>query len=355
MRSFKLIIISIFLLGNPLCLKADAILGQFMPYYFFENLSYIETTQDKLLSTTNAEKVFSFDYVLNEEIFASVLATQTEGQSFNHHINVYRRSQGYALVDIETVDIEEYTFLLSKYLDTNEEDSYVVAFSMEYVNGELDLHSHWSPNQINTIHTLYNYEIVFSDRDDAIFFIPLMIKKIKESTDLNMVSEDLVCPKLYVSRYDYLDDKLQFTIHNELGNEWIDVVAEDLNFDVLLEEDIKCEVSFPWDKDKGVIMEIHNTADYQDDLLYISENRLTTFTIDHEDFDFEIFPNPSTDYINVKANGCIQLVDHNGHTIYSIADVQGQIRLDLSNLASGPYYLIFTNNSKKITKKVIVI
>jgi len=350
----KFFIILVFI-TSPLLTKADAILGQFMPYYFFDELTYIETTQEKLLNTTNAEEVFSFDYVLQDEIFASVYATQTQGETYNRHINVFRRSEGFALVEIETIDVEQYTFLLSKYMDINNEESYVLAFSLEFFNGQLELHSHWSPNQINTIHRLYNYEIVFYNREDVLLFLPLMINKIQDITDLNMVTDDFICPKLYVSEYEFINDELQLTMHNEIGEEWIVLNNEDVALEIQLDEELTCNVSIPWEGSLAAMIQIENVIDFQEDLLFVTVNNRTTSTIELEDFHFDIFPNPTTDYINIRANGSIQLVDIMGRIIYSIPIVHGEIQLDVSNLPRNQYFLLHTHKSQTETKEVIVM
>lgn len=355
MQSLQKFFIILIFITIPFLIKADPILTQFMPYYFFDNLSYIETTQEELLITTNADKVFSFDYVVEDEIFASVYATQTQGEAFDHHINVYRRSEGYQLIDVESINVEEYTFLISKYLDNDDKESYVLAFSLEFVNGDLDLHSHWSPNQINTVHRLYNYEIVFSDRDDLLLFIPLMLNKIKDIIDLNQIEENLICPKLYVSKYEYINNNLVFTIHNELGEEWIDITANNLDLEILIDGQLNCTILFPWEAERGTLMGINNSVDYQEDLLFVEAINITSGTIEQELFELEIYPNPTSDFINIKAKGSIQLVDIMGKTIYANPNVKGQVTIDVSALPKKQYFLINSRNSKIETKEVIVI
>lgn len=73
---------------------------------------------------------------------------------------------------------------------------------------------------------------------------------------------------------------------------------------------------------------------------------------------FKIYPNPITDYLtienNIFENYNLQLFKINGQEVYSVNNIiVNTYKLDASNWANGVYYILMTNKSERIVKKII--
>lgn len=73
--------------------------------------------------------------------------------------------------------------------------------------------------------------------------------------------------------------------------------------------------------------------------------------------DITIFPNPATDFINVKLNDLtisnVSLLNSNGETIKEIYLSQDLIRISLEDYSKGVYYLFYTSKGQEFIKKII--
>jgi hypothetical protein len=72
--------------------------------------------------------------------------------------------------------------------------------------------------------------------------------------------------------------------------------------------------------------------------------------------DINVFPNPTTDFVNVIASKKTTLsIYDTSQKLISQKSLEKQDKVDLSDLSSGTYLLVFSKNNKKIkTIKIIV-
>ncbi len=92
----------------------------------------------------------------------------------------------------------------------------------------------------------------------------------------------------------------------------------------------------------------HSTSD--DAVATSPVNKISVNTAENN---FKVYPNPTKDFINVHINGSAvtTLVDQSGKVI-SINQINGDGKINVSNLSAGTYYL--RNNATGVTQKVIV-
>ena len=92
-------------------------------------------------------------------------------------------------------------------------------------------------------------------------------------------------------------------------------------------------------------------------LIYKKDNLLSTNNIKKNENNIEIFPNPTSDEINIEYNPInvkiksINLIDENGKLIKSIKSDFEKLRLQ--NISQGTYFLNFITEKGVITKKII--
>jgi hypothetical protein len=108
----------------------------------------------------------------------------------------------------------------------------------------------------------------------------------------------------------------------------------------------------------------HNSDDDNlisiDDIL-VTENTDPTFSIDPaNNFDGQVYPNPASDFINVKFNieqyhnARVEMVNSNGQTIYTAPLTTMHQKIDVSNVAGGVYFVKIKADEGSMVEKVIV-
>lgn len=92
------------------------------------------------------------------------------------------------------------------------------------------------------------------------------------------------------------------------------------------------------------------------------ERSTSSSTISVEDFEnenrFNIYPNPTTDYVMIEANvsgeKTIQLTDINGSIVSTSVMSGSEIKLDLVGLAKGTYVLSIITENNRFNKQVVI-
>lgn len=118
-----------------------------------------------------------------------------------------------------------------------------------------------------------------------------------------------------------------------------------------------------YDNQKIYIAFLHNSTDDNllslDDIL-ITETTDPTFGIDEtSSFAGSVFPNPANAFVNVNYDLSkyhdvkVQMVDNQGHTIYS-AVATGNMQINTQNVAAGVYYVKVTANEGNMVSKVVI-
>jgi hypothetical protein len=90
--------------------------------------------------------------------------------------------------------------------------------------------------------------------------------------------------------------------------------------------------------------------------LYLQGNNNTLGQEDINMYSYDIFPNPTTDFINVKATEVIKsfkLTDIQGKVLFSNTHNQTDLKVDISNQSKGIYFLTMDFDKGSNTEKII--
>jgi hypothetical protein len=71
-----------------------------------------------------------------------------------------------------------------------------------------------------------------------------------------------------------------------------------------------------------------------------------------------IYPNPAGNYVKIRSSGAsieyVQLINMNGISMNVNIEYGGEVLIDVSNLASGAYYLLF-RRSDELLKRIVLV
>ncbi len=109
---------------------------------------------------------------------------------------------------------------------------------------------------------------------------------------------------------------------------------------------------------KGLIFSL-TSSDDMTPYYYCLDNLTYTDVVSVENTvkqNISVFPNPATDYINVKgiANSNIKINDITGKIVYSKNNSSEKEQINISHLKSGVYFITIENNDEFFSKKLIV-
>jgi Leucine-rich repeat (LRR) protein/phosphotransferase system HPr-like phosphotransfer protein len=88
----------------------------------------------------------------------------------------------------------------------------------------------------------------------------------------------------------------------------------------------------------------------------VKEDRPTNINSE-QDIDINIYPNPVSDIVNIKANEVIESIDIltvSGRIVYSKVVNSEQIRVNTNNIQSGVYIIRIRTENSTVTKKIII-
>ena len=82
----------------------------------------------------------------------------------------------------------------------------------------------------------------------------------------------------------------------------------------------------------------------------------STRSINNGDIKINIYPNPASDFLILECaeNEVISIYDLTGNVVLQTKSTNNLIRLDVSNLIEGIYYVVINKNNKLISKKILI-
>jgi len=85
-------------------------------------------------------------------------------------------------------------------------------------------------------------------------------------------------------------------------------------------------------------------------------NILLSETIETEDTDFLIYPNPGSTFVRVetKYNGMVQIFDMSGKMLQKLAKEEDTMMIDVGELSGGLYVIKIIGNNKTVSKKLFI-
>ena len=147
----------------------------------------------------------------------------------------------------------------------------------------------------------------------------------------------------------------QFTIHDD-GKE-ISVTFTDVSITVPIDSSVSLD-------DLAVMIDGDGAPDTESNSAKMSSN--TDLSVANKDFSLNIYPNPSSDFLNIdfsnnlsSGNTSILIYNTIGKKIDSFVNEKLEknslksIKLNISNYPKGNYYILIDSNGKKLTKQFI--
>ena len=144
------------------------VLQDFIPLDIIGENEAIDASPSDLVAITNATDIYGVDYMRNDVPVASILALKTENGVYEHTKYICDRLLGAELISVNTISINEQTFIKSIIKNVDGTYEFVLSLSAKVINNDANfaIESHWNLDQYEENVTFYNFQIWSNTVDD---------------------------------------------------------------------------------------------------------------------------------------------------------------------------------------------
>jgi len=200
----------------PIEMRSTSLLSEVVPLSIAENDQRVITSPVDLEQFTSADVIWSADFFKQDRRFATVFASETSGQVYDHTKVVCDRLAGSELLEIRTVPVSGYDLLLSVLRTAENHIEYAISFSVAITNeNDYEVFSRWAITEYPSRETYLNYQI-WSEA-------PYLSQRIADDivTELNKnyqrkdsVLSTMVAPDVFVVSGQFIDNIFHITLNN---------------------------------------------------------------------------------------------------------------------------------------------
>ncbi len=193
----------------------NSILQSFIPADVINEDQAIESSPRDLVSITNAEDIYSVDYLKDGETAGSILALETENGVYEHTKYICDRLLGAQLVSVSTVEIREQQFIRALIRNNEGGLEFALSLSAKIVdNGsKFSIESHWNLDKYESNATYYNFQIWSSSLDDLVRLGEEVVRLLEVQKPIEGYNNSAP-PTVFVRQGKYINGKLDLQIVN---------------------------------------------------------------------------------------------------------------------------------------------
>ncbi|NDI97881.1 choice-of-anchor A family protein [Flavobacterium sp. LaA7.5] len=132
------------------------------------NVAHVTSPTD-ILDYTVAEEVLSVDFSLEEKTKAVVLGVRTSNKVYNHTKASCDRLRGAEILNVKTVEINGYNFLIQAIKQRNGVVEYAISFAVGKNNNEhkYSLQTNWFVKEYTPANDVYNFQVWATTPEDT--------------------------------------------------------------------------------------------------------------------------------------------------------------------------------------------
>ncbi len=187
----------------------------FIPFNDLPNTEIIVTSPQDLIDITNADAVFSVDYVNDaKETVASILALKTSNGIYEHTKYICDRLLGGEILSIGTIFIEDTPFIKTVIKSPGGEIEHVVSLAVrESENFTYTVESHWNLDKYTPNQAYFNFQIWSNSIDDLYTLTNSIVQSFKNERTIQEFKNSAP-PKTYVRKGSYKNGMLNLNMVN---------------------------------------------------------------------------------------------------------------------------------------------
>ncbi|WP_321285729.1 DUF4114 domain-containing protein [uncultured Sunxiuqinia sp.] len=267
--------------------------------------AHISSPKD-LIAITNAEKVFSVDYYLDDVRISAVLATETKGTIYDHSKVICDRLNSSSLEDIRTVLVRGHQIISAKIQRAGGEIENSLSFSVRLGETQNELFSFWNIAQYPE-GDYYNFQIWGSSYSQVFSIANHIIDSFNEEKPMISESSEDKIPNVFVRSGYYANGEVHLNLINKYAVQEISVQSSisPTEKDSHVDATNKIKLSGSWHESVSyytgslfdIGLSIYSEGSTQHDALYLADGpwavdylsedvKIQQFEIDNYETDF---------------------------------------------------------------------
>lgn len=205
------------LFAKPVVLakKAAQRLSDMMPQHLVANDVPRISTPEDLVNLTIALEVLSVDYTQNNQAKASVLGIKTADGAYNHTKQVCDRLRGATLTSIDTVRIQNYSFIRFALKQEDNTVEYCISFVVgnNPSRSSYSLQTSWLISEYQDEDTMYTFQVWSTQPSSSEKLINDILNNLKSSMPVSQIDQPRL-PKAFVTHGQRQKENLILNIQN---------------------------------------------------------------------------------------------------------------------------------------------
>lgn len=182
--------------------KANGLsLLQMFPAQLTSNSISHVTSPTDILDYTIAEEVLSVDYSIGNHTKAVVLGVRTSNKIYNHTKASCDRLRGAEILNVKTVSIEGYNFLIQAIKQRSGKTEYAISFAVgkNTDDNHYSLQTNWFVNEYIVSNEVYNFQVWATSPEHTLKLVKDILNNLKSY--LSVVQTEIQkMPETYVSK-----------------------------------------------------------------------------------------------------------------------------------------------------------
>ncbi|WP_040280359.1 T9SS type A sorting domain-containing protein [Psychroserpens damuponensis] len=200
--------------------NSEITLEDFIPLDIINEDEVIDASPSDLVSITNATDIYGVDYLKDNTPVASILAIKTENGVYEHTKYICDRLLGAELISVNTININEQTFIKSIIKNADGTYEFVLSLSAKIINNEENfaIESHWNLDQYEQDVAFYNFQI-WSNSVDDLYTLGQEVLNLLDAQKTITAYNNSNPPTVFVRKGKYINGSLDLQIINTNATE----------------------------------------------------------------------------------------------------------------------------------------
>ncbi|MBY8962998.1 choice-of-anchor A family protein [Flavobacterium sp. D11R37] len=192
------------------------------------NVAHVTSPTD-ILDYTVAQEVLSVDFMLSGKTKAVVLGVRTEDKVYNHTKASCDRLRGAEIMDVKTVTIDGYNFLMQAIKQRNGVTEYAISFAAGKNNNDnfYALQTNWFVKEYTAYNDVYNFQVWSVNPENTVKLVKDIINNLNSYLPVHQ-TEVQKMPETYAAKVSREGVNLMLKLKSTKENQSIEVAMDEV-------------------------------------------------------------------------------------------------------------------------------
>jgi choice-of-anchor A domain-containing protein len=208
--------------------KGQTMLDMFPTQLIAGNIANVTSPTD-ILDYTIADEVLSVDFSIDGQTKGVVLGVKTSNKVYNHTKASCDRLKGAEILNVQTVKLEGYNFLMQEIKQRNAVVEYAISFAIAKNNNDTNysIQTNWYVNNYTKFNDVYNFQVWSTNPADTQKLVNDILANLQSYIPV-LQTEIQKVPKTYAAKIDREKSNLIIKLRSMKAAQNIEISMEEL-------------------------------------------------------------------------------------------------------------------------------